>query len=78
MDDLFYSESNSKINTALFIENTPVRNQTFHKSSNHWLITLFNDKLKGLDNVVVLSGTVEERLNTVKKTVEDLGKDIII
>ena len=42
------------------------------------IIKLFNDKLEGLDNVVVLSGTVEERLNTVKKTVEDLGKDIII
>ena len=42
------------------------------------IIKLFNDKLEGLDNVVVLSGTVEERLNTVKKTVEGLGKDIII
>ena len=42
------------------------------------IIKLFNEKLKGLDNVVVLSGTVEERLETVKKTVEDLGKDIII
>ena len=42
------------------------------------IIKLFNDKLEGLDNVVVLSGSVEERLNTVKKTVEGLGKDIII
>ena len=42
------------------------------------IIELFDDKLKGLDNVVVLSGNVEERLNTVKKTVEGLGKDIII
>jgi len=42
------------------------------------IIKLFNDKLEGLDNVVVLSGTVEERLNTVKKTVEGLGRDIII
>jgi nicotinamide riboside kinase len=42
------------------------------------IIKLFNDKLEGLDNVVVLSGSVEERLNIVKKTVEGLGKDIII
>ncbi len=42
------------------------------------IIRLFDDRLKGLDNVVTLSGTVEERLNTVKKTVEGLGKDIII
>ncbi len=42
------------------------------------IIKLFNDKIKSLDNVVVLSGTVEERLKTVKKTVEGLGKDIII
>ncbi len=42
------------------------------------IIKLFDSKLKGLDNVVVLSGSVEERLNTVKKTVEGLGKDIII
>ena len=42
------------------------------------IIKLFNEKIKSLDNVVVLSGTVEERLKTVKKTVEGLGKDIII
>ena len=42
------------------------------------IIRLFDGRLKGLDNVVTLSGTVEERLNTVKKTVEGLGKDIII
>jgi nicotinamide riboside kinase len=42
------------------------------------IIKLFNDRLEGLDNVVVLSGTVEERLEIVNKTVEGLGKDIII
>lgn len=42
------------------------------------IIRLFEGKLARLDNVVVLSGTVEERLETVKKTVEGLGKDIII
>ena len=31
------------------------------------IIKLFDSKLKGLDNVVVLSGSVEERLNTVKE-----------
>ena len=42
------------------------------------IIKLFEDRLKNLDNVVVLSGTVEERLETVKKTVEAFGKEIII
>lgn len=42
------------------------------------IIKLFNDRLKQLDNVVVLSGTVEERLETVKKTVESFGLDIKI
>ena len=42
------------------------------------IIKLFNDWLKQLDNVVVLSGTVEERLETVKKTVERFEIDIKI
>jgi len=52
--------------------------RSINKEFRDDIINLFDDKLKGLDNVVVLSGTVEERLNTVKKTVEGLGKDIII
>lgn len=42
------------------------------------IIKLFEDRISGLGNVVKLSGTVEERLETVKKTVEGFGKDIII
>ena len=42
------------------------------------IIKLFNDRISDLDNVVVLSGSVEERLETVKKTVEAFGKEIII
>lgn len=42
------------------------------------IIKLFDMRLKELDNVVVLSGNVEERLETVKKTVESFGKDIKI
>ena len=52
--------------------------RSINKGFRNDIIKLFNDRLKGLDNVVTLSGTVEERLETVKKTVEDLGKDIII
>ena len=42
------------------------------------IIKMFDEKLKELDNVVVLSGGVEERLETVKKTVERFGFDIKI
>lgn len=42
------------------------------------IIKLFNDRISDLDNVVVLSGSVEERLETVKKTVEAFGKEIKI
>lgn len=42
------------------------------------IIKMFDEKLEGLDNVVVLSGGVDERLETVKKTVERFGFDIKI
>lgn len=42
------------------------------------IIKMFEERLVGRDNVVVLSGTVEKRLETVKKTVESFGLDIKI
>jgi len=42
------------------------------------IISSFNYRIKSLNNVVVLSGTVEERLETVKKTFEKYNLDINI
>ena len=42
------------------------------------IINSFEHRIKELNNVVVLSGTVEERLETVKKTFEKYNLDINI
>lgn len=42
------------------------------------IINSFEHRIKELNNVVVLSGTVEERLDTVKKTFEKYNLDIKI
>lgn len=42
------------------------------------IISSFDYRIKSLNNVVVLSGTVEERLETVKKTFEKYNLDINI
>ena len=42
------------------------------------IIELFEEYLNGFDNVVTLSGTVEERLKIVKETLEERGLDIKI
>ncbi len=42
------------------------------------IINSFEDRIKELNNVVVLTGTVEERLDTVKKTFEKYNLDIKI
>lgn len=42
------------------------------------IISSFDYRIKSLNNVVVLSGTVEERLETVKKTFEKYSLDINI
>jgi nicotinamide riboside kinase len=42
------------------------------------IISSFEYRIKSLNNVVVLSGTVEERLETVKKTFEKYNLDINI
>lgn len=42
------------------------------------IIKLFNDTIKQHNNIVVLCGTVEERLETIKKTLEKFKIDINI
>ena len=42
------------------------------------IIELFENYLPDLNNVVTLSGTVEERLKIVKETLEERGLDIKI
>ena len=42
------------------------------------IITNFENRIKRLNNVVVLKGTVEKRLETIKKTFEKYNLDIKI
>ena len=42
------------------------------------IIELFEGYLNGFDNIVTLSGTVEERLKIVKETLDERGLDIKI
>tara|TARA_S200002703_G_scaffold90083_1_gene77713 strand:+ start:4900 stop:5457 length:558 start_codon:yes stop_codon:yes gene_type:complete len=48
------------------------------KSFRNDIINSFEHRIKELNNVVILRGTVEERLDTVKKTFEKYNIDIII
>lgn len=42
------------------------------------IVTLFDEYKEKLNNIVILSGTVEQRLKTVKETLADKGLDIKI
>tara|TARA_R110001592_G_scaffold318583_1_gene595775 strand:+ start:510 stop:1067 length:558 start_codon:yes stop_codon:yes gene_type:complete len=52
--------------------------RSINKQFRNDIINSFEHRIKELNNVVVLSGTVEERLETVKKTFEKYNLDINI
>ena len=52
--------------------------RSINKNFRDDIISSFEYRIKSLNNVVVLSGTVEERLETVKKTFEKYNLDINI
>jgi len=52
--------------------------RSINKQFRDDIISSFEYRIKSINNVVVLSGTVEERLETVKKTFEKYNLDINI
>lgn len=48
------------------------------KEFRNEITELFNEELSGASNIVVLTGSVNERLYTIKSTLEKLGLSIII
>ena len=71
--------TNLNINPNVYISRNPHFCKSAFKRFTQWdIIELFEEYLNGFDNVVTLSGTVEERLKIVKETLEERGLDIKI
>jgi nicotinamide riboside kinase len=70
-DVIFYTDPN---NVELVNDGERSADKKFRDD----IINSFEHRIKELKNVVVLSGTVEERLDTVKKTFEKYNLDIKI
>ena len=70
-DVIFYTDPNN-------VELVDDGERSADKQFRDDIINMFEHKIEELKNVVVLSGTAEERLDTVKKTFEKYNLDIKI
>lgn len=80
---LIYSQIIDKYDVIFYTDPTDVKlvddgERSIDEGFRNDIISLFNDRIKQLDNVVVLQGSVNDRLNKIKKTFEKYNLDINI